>query len=578
MKIYITLFLCIISTLSTNAQLPGLEWVKHIEGSSTTYSQGNAIVLDSLGNVYTTGSFQGTVDFDPSAVVYNLTSIGLEDIFIAKFNSSGNLLWVKQIGGVESDVANAIKLDASGNIYTSGAFKSTVDFDPNTTVFNLTSASFKYDMFVLKLDASGNFKWAKAMGGKSDDISKSIALDKFGNVYTTGTFMTTCDFDPDTSVYNVSIAGTDVFLTDLFICKLDSSGKFVWAKGIGANGNDRANSIDIDNSSGTVYTTGGFQGSVDFDPGSAVYKLSAGGGDVALFVLKLDFNGNYIWAKHVPSVSINEGQGIKIDAKGNVYTTGDFKGLCDFDPGTAIVNLNAVAGSDIFILKLNQSGDFIWAKAFNGKGLLDQGKSIYVDSAENVYTTGMFSDTVDFDPGSGTYNLATVATVSVGIGSYISKLDALGNFVWAEKLDDYTAAKSICVDLSGYVYTTGAFRGTIDFEPGKGTYNLTSPSNSAFVYKLNQNRVATSIVENPLSIDNMVYPNPSSGIFNLKISDPSPSTKIEVYNPLGVLIQEVAAQQGINTIDVTNFATGIYLLRIVNNHEVLLNTFKIDKK
>lgn len=578
MKIYIVLFLCVISTLSTNAQLPGLEWVKNIQGSTTTYSQGNAIAVDSLGNVYTTGSFDGTVDFDPSTAVYNLTSSGFEDIFIAKFSPSGNLLWVKQIGGVESDVANAIKLDASGNIYTSGAFKSTVDFDPNTAVFNLSSASFKYDMFVLKLDASGNFKWAKAMGGKSDDISKSIALDKFGNVYTTGTFMTTCDFDPDTSVYNVSIVGTDVFSSDLFICKLDSSGKFVWAKGIGGNGNDRANSIDIDNSSGAVYTTGGFQGSADFDPGTGVYKLSAGGGDVALFLLKLDLNGNYIWAKHVPSVSINEGQGIKIDAKGNVYTTGDFKGLCDFDPGTAVFNLNATGGSDIFILKLNQSGDFVWAKAFNGKGLIDQGKSIYVDSAENVYTTGMFSDTVDFDPGSGTYNLATVVTVSIGIGSYISKLDALGNFVWAEKLDDYTTTKSIWVDQSRYVYTTGSFRGTIDFEPGKGTYNLTSSSNSAFVYKLNQNRTTTGIGENPLVIDNIAYPNPTSGLLNLKISNATPSTKIEVYNPLGVLIQEVAAQQGINTIDVTNFATGIYTLRLVNNHEVLLNTFKIDKK
>ena len=135
-------------------------------GTSNDY--GNSIAVDASGNIYTTGYFAGTVDFDPSAGTYNLTSAGGNDIFISKLDASGNFVWAKQLGGTNDEKGNSIVVDASGNIYTTGNFAGTVDFDPGAGTFGLASTG-NYDIFISKLDASGYFVWAKKMGGTSSD-------------------------------------------------------------------------------------------------------------------------------------------------------------------------------------------------------------------------------------------------------------------------------------------------------------------------------------------------------------------------------------------------------------------------
>ena len=134
---------------------------KQMGGTGSDY--GNSIVLDGSGNVYTTGFFEAAVDFDPGVGVANLTSTGAWDVFINKLDASGNFLWAKKLGGVGNDVAYSIALDGSGNIYTTGFFEGTADFDPGIGVVNLTSAG-GWGIFISKLDASGNFLWAKQLG------------------------------------------------------------------------------------------------------------------------------------------------------------------------------------------------------------------------------------------------------------------------------------------------------------------------------------------------------------------------------------------------------------------------------
>ena len=474
-----------IATININAQT--LEWAKSMGG--TNWDEGLSITTDVSGNVYTIGKFQETVDFDPGAGTFNLTSSGSDDIFISKLDASGNFVWAKSMGGNSVIEGYSIALDASGNVYTTGYFNGTVDFDPGIGIFNIASAGGD-EIFISKLDASGNFVWAKAMGGTIHDEGYSIAVDASGNVYTTGWFNVTADFDSGAGNFNLTSAG----LADIFISKLDASGNFVWAKAIGEAAYDEGYFIAVD-ASGNVYTTGYFYGTADFDPGAGTFNLtSLGGRDI--FISKLDSSGNFIWAKSMGGTGYNEGYSIVVDVSGNVYTTGWFDGTADFDPGAGNFNLTSAGSVDIFISKLDVSGNFVWAKAMGGTAS-DRGQSIALDASDNVYTTGWFQGIADFDPGSGTFNLT-----SAGIGHiFISKLDASGNFVWAKAMGetDYDYGYSIALDASGNVYTTGYFEGTVDFDPGIGTFNLTSiGSYDIFILKLKQKGI-TSFVYNDLT-------------------------------------------------------------------------------
>src|SRR5262249_34496989 len=157
---------------------------------------------------YTTGNFQDTADFDPGPGTYNLTSNGSSDIFVSKLNASGNFLWARAVGGVGIDYSYKIYVDANGNVYVAGTFNGNVDFDPGPGVYNF-ALSGNSDAFILKLDSSGNFVWARHMGGASGDAAKSMTIDAGGNIYLTGTFQGTADFDPGPGTYNMTSNGND---------------------------------------------------------------------------------------------------------------------------------------------------------------------------------------------------------------------------------------------------------------------------------------------------------------------------------------------------------------------------------
>jgi hypothetical protein len=452
---------------------PTLVWAKRLGG--TDYDNVNSLEVDSSGNVYTTGIFSGTADFDPGTGVSNLTSAGGDDVFISKLNSDGSFAWAKSWGGTDYDGVSGLKVDSSGNVYTTGTFYGTADFDPGTGVSNLTSAGDS-DVFISKLNSDGSLAWAKSWGGTVYDYANSLEVDSSGNVYSTGTFFGTADFDPGTGVSNLTSAGG----YDVFISKLNSDGSFAWAKSWGGTGSDNVKSLKVD-SSGNVYTTGTFQGTVDFDPGTGVSNLtSAGGNDV--FISKLNSDGSFAWAKSFGGTVSDSVNILQVDSSGNVYTTGTFSGTADFDPGTGVSNLTSAGGDDVFISKLNSDGSFAWAKSLGGTNF-DGVSGLKVDSSGNVYTTGYFSGTADFDPGTGVSNLTSAGSVDV----FISKLNSDGSFAWAKSLGgtNYDYVNSLEVDSSGNVYTNGTFSGTADFDPGTGVSNLTSAgSDDVFVVKL----------------------------------------------------------------------------------------------
>ncbi len=464
---------CLLATAVLNAQT--YEWAKSIGGMFE--DEGNSISIDASGNVYTTGYFQGTVDFDPGEGTFNLTSAGDKDIFVQKMDNSGNFVWAKNFGGPSADEGNSISIDASGNIYTTGYFHGTVDFDPGAGMFTLTSAGIN-DIFVQKMDNSGNFIWAKSIGGTSYDYANSLSIDASGNVYTIGYFQGTVDFDPGEGTFNLTSPGGNIS----FVLKLDASGNFLWAKAFEGTGNANDHLITTDDS-GNVYATGYFQGTADFDPGIDTYNLTSLG-DYDVYVLKLDESGNFLWAKSFGGVNQEYATSINIDPSGNIYTTGSFVGTADFDPGDGTYNLTSVSSYDIFVQKMDASGNFLWAKSFGGTNA-DYGISVNTDATGNVYTSGVFMETADFDPGEGTVNFTSAGYFDI----FVHKMDASGNLLWVKTFGGtiFDVSSSVNIDASGNVYTTGYFQETVDFDPGEGTDNLTSAGfNDIFVQKISQ--------------------------------------------------------------------------------------------
>lgn len=380
-------------------------WVKSVN-SEAIPNNNLSIALDKNGNIYYGGIFSGTPDFDPGPGIFNISSsVNGQSAFVSKLDANGNFLWAIKIDN--ASVAS-IAVDASGNVYSTGSFEAVADFDPGPGVFNLTEKSYNgldggnRDIFVLKLDDNGNFVWAKQMGGTSSDEGTDITVDPGGNVVLTGYFQLTADFDPGPGLYNINSSGG----RDIFAAKLTSNGNFVWAKSMGGISEDNGRCVRTDRA-GNIYLSGYFYGPADFDPGPGIFNLTSNPGVTNVYVSKLDANGNLIWAKQMGGTGSDYCLSMCLDDFGNIYTTGSFDAIADFDPGPAVFNLTTNGFSDVFISKLDNSGNFIWAKSFGSAANEDVGRSIFVDASRNIYTTGWFWGTVDFDPEAGVYNLET---------------------------------------------------------------------------------------------------------------------------------------------------------------------------
>ena len=386
-------------------------WAKSLGASQDDLSSN--IVYDYFGNSYITGFFNGTVDFDPGDGKYELTSVGSSDGYILKLDVNGNFLWANSWGTTLIDFPRSITIDSIGNSYITGSFYGTLEnlnsvggadvlikkFNSDgklifSTSFGSTGHDHGYSIktdkkqniylagyyggsgFIAKLDKMGSLLWQSNIG--PSDIS-SIELDFSNNIYVTGRFTGTKDFDPGSGLYNLS---SDANSYDAFLAKYNSSGSLLFAKKlVGTSSQEGANSISID-ANGFIFVTGYLNDDV--------------------FITKFDGSGNTIWDKRVGGKSKDYGFSISVDLTGDVYVTGSFTGTVDFDPGSKISNLVESTGSNIFILKLDALGNFIWAKKIGG-----QNTSIAVHPSGNVFVTGSFSSSADFNPNNEVFTLST---------------------------------------------------------------------------------------------------------------------------------------------------------------------------
>jgi gliding motility-associated-like protein len=420
-----------------------------------------SLTLDKEGNPYVAATFTAPGDFDPGPGVLTLTPIGAHDAFVTKYDPNGNLVWAKQFGGPGLTVPACDKLTVDNNddVVIGGHFNETVDFDPGPGTYNLSSPGTNQS-FLVKLTNAGNFIWAKQFpNGKDVSQHANIAdlkCDGQNNIYLTGNFSGSCNFDPGVSDY--TLKGPDQ--GDEYIAKLNSVGQFVWAKAI-CNGNNTyynyiqpyGLTIDAENN---VYATGFFDGQFDFDPGNNIYNITANSQD--WFVLKLNKQGDFMWADAFASDNNEQdiGSDVAVDNAGNVWVTGVVGKAIDLDPGPGVYKVTStnVYGAAALV-KLSSNGSFISGGLFDGYGGGGNAtpRRMTLDDVNNIYITGSMYGTVDFDPGTGILPL----TADYGESPFVVKLAKCTNPTTATlnitACSSYTLNKEIFDSTGTYIRT-----------------------------------------------------------------------------------------------------------------------------
>lgn len=450
----------------SNAQGSALQWVKGFGSDSSEV--GKKIVVDNLGNLYTLGTCQlatgastVVVDFDPGPGTYTLVANNL-DVFISKLDGNGNFVWAKLIKSYPGELrANDIKVDASGNPIVTGYYSGVIDFDPSVGVFNSYAQYGDYDAFVFKLDVNGNFLWERDFGGNSNnDEANEIAIDNTGNIYITGFFYGTVNFDRGYGTNTLTSTSNNTN-EDIFISKFDSNGLLIWAKQMGGNMDDYGSRITLDNL-GNIYAIGNFYNSGDFDPGPGIYTLTGSNllNDDA-FVTKLDGAGNFVWAKVFKANDWITPTAITTDVLGNVYMTGNFDGNVDFDPGLGTFNVSASGTIKAFISKLDSYGNFGWAMQLGNpsSAMGGTGNDIVTDASNNVYVLVYSGDSILFNSGTIMYGSISINHPPI----HLIKLNTNGVLISGNTMYNGTA---LDIDSQDNLYITGSFhKGANDFNP-----------------------------------------------------------------------------------------------------------------
>lgn len=473
---------------------PSFGWALHAgDADSSAAHYGTDVAVDAGGAIYVTGFFDGTVDFDPGPGTYELTSAGGIDAFVAKYSSAGLLLWAGRLGGTDYDQGLDLALGSDGRVYLTGQFSGKADLDPGPGTYWRTSAGLT-DVFVVKLNSQGQLDWVRTYGGTDSDEGSGVAVAASGEVLVTGTFLEAVDFDPGPGTYQLYSGGGAA----QFVEKLSADGNFVWAREV--SGTDACNGAAVAvGGDGSVYTTGGFSGTADFNPGTGTLELSSPD-EMNAFVSKLTPSGDFAWARVLGAGATGEaGVDLAVAPDGSVVTTGYFSGTGDFGPGGASYLLDSGDQQAAFISKLDAAGNFVWAGTLTGTGGA-AGLSIALGADQSVYTTGYFGGTVDFDPRGGVANLTSAGRTFLP-NVFVSKLNAAGDFVWARALggEDGAIGHGIAVARDGSVVTTGAFEKAADFDPGPGTLYLTS-TGSADIFVSELNSPAASLALTPATI------------------------------------------------------------------------------
>lgn len=433
------------------------------------------------GMLYTVGSFDGTVDFDPGAGTDSHTDAGENDLYISSLDADGIYQWSGYWGSPTFDWIAGIALDASDNIIVAGTFAAPMDADPGPAglVVPINGGS---DCYYTLLDSTGSLLTNQPWGGVDQDSVLDMALDGSSNIYVLGTFSGTVDFNVFAGIEELTANGT----TNYFLVKYSHAGIFIWVVGWG-NAEQAAvapSALSVD-SGGNAVVIGQFTGTVDFDPGVGLAERTSGGTSNDLFIVYFDQNGALKWVNTWGGESSETPRTIKITETGMIYAGGEFNSVTDFDPGSGDDTHIPNGPVDVFVTAYRDSGIYQWTATW-GSEIVWLGDTLYdieVDASGNVLTTGTVTGACDFDPGTGTANVDAIG----GRDAYVNVLSSSGEYMWTVRWGgDLSQAYGVglCVDAGNNIYVAGSFTGTIDFNPGVDTEARTAPGDLPDAYLL----------------------------------------------------------------------------------------------
>lgn len=520
--------ICLFINSFTHAQT--VDWAKVIGGASIDVT-GVSVATDAQGNSYTTGYFYDSPNFGS----FNLTSSGGSDVFISKSDPSGNVLWVKQLGGSGFDFGYSVVVDPSGNIYATGNFEGSVVIDSY-----ILSSTVGKNVYMCKLNSSGTVLWAKEYMASDFANIFSICTDPSGNIYGTGTYSGTVTFGTYTN--------TSVGNNDGCVFKLDPSGNVTWFNSFGGLGFEGGGSIASD-PNGNVYVCGRFESTVSI---GSFNLISAGASDV--FAAKLNPAGIYLWVKQFGGVGNDMGGCVSVNSVGEIFTAGIFQSPATFGSFTL------TTGSS-FVNKFDAAGNVIWVNMFEAFMSTSDIviNSIASDPLGNIYTTGKFIGGASFGPSTSTSSILSSDPFSED--GFISKLDASGNFAWVKQLNGTgnDVGRSITYN-SGKVYTTGRFEATATID------SYTLANSGAFLIKISSDPLGIKenfIKSGNTSINVFVYPNPSSDKIKIEVDEEVKDAELSLINISGIELLNINNfNTNIESLDIAFLSSGIYFLKI----------------
>lgn len=360
--------------------------------------KGISIGLDASSNIYIYGSFQYTVDFDPSTSFYNLSSNGGKFLFVLKLTSDGEFVWVKNFSGSLPSSNSPLAVEPNGEIFVLGTYSGSIDTDPGAGTVTYNSHSSSYDIFFIKLDSNGNYLWSGSIGGLAEERVSSACIDSDGNHYISGSFQNAVDFDPSESEFSVS---SNANWFDAFILKLSHLGSFEWVRTLGGSVPDFGTLIAAD-SENNLYCSGMIQQEVDIDPGEDTVLVNVIGG-YDIYILKLDNNGNTLWTT---SIEGDEADAMAFDSENNFYISGRYSNQADLDPTEAVTTYTSVGAQDVFVTKMTSDGSTFWTKTI-GSPAYEYCNAILINETDDITLIGTFSNPCDFDPNETEVTLTT---------------------------------------------------------------------------------------------------------------------------------------------------------------------------
>jgi hypothetical protein len=368
------------------------------------------------------------------------------------------------------DSGNAVVTDAAGNTYFAGTFRGKSDVNKSNSAKKLLIAQDNYDAFLVKYSPTGKLLWAQQIGSPDgDEAIDRLVIGPNGDLYATGTFEEIVDFDASSRVHNLQSHGKH----DGFILHLTPAGKYVWAGNIGGERDDAITAFAV-GPGGDMYYSGYVRLRGDADPSKKTREIFDRGVDDTVIARLNGTSGAIKWIKVFGEDATRETVlGLAVDASENVLAAGVFNEKVEFDRSDRRFDREAVGSDDVYLARLNSRGDFQFIKTFGGKKQ-ETVADLVQDNSGNLFLTGNFNKTTDFDPGPGEELLAAPS----GGAAYVLKMDADANLTWVRMIgpadingdqeDAVIAARGIAVDAAGNVWTVGDFAGTVDFDPGSG--------------------------------------------------------------------------------------------------------------